>query len=159
MGKQVWVCNACGYESMGYFGQCQSCRAWGTLEKQVIEKKKKSLETKTKHSLFVNSEDEILNLGDIKEESFTRLSTGSSEFNRVLGGGIVPGSVNLVGGQPGIGKSTILLQLAFYASSQNMKILYVSAEESSAQLKLRAKAFMLRDLSLKTKLNRIGKIF
>ncbi len=139
MGKQVWVCNECGTESLGYFGQCQSCGAWGALEKHVVEKKKKSIEIKTKHSLFVNAEDEILNLDEIEEESINRLSTGSLEFNRVLGGGIVPGSVNLVGGQPGIGKSTILLQLAFYASSQNLKVLYVSAEESSAQLKLRAK--------------------
>ena len=145
MGRQVRVCNECGAESLGYFGQCQSCGAWGTLEKHVVEKKKKSLEAKTKHSLFVNSEDEILNLDEIKEESINRLSTGSGEFNRVLGGGIVPGSVNLVGGQPGIGKSTILLQLAFYASSQGLKVLYVSAEESSAQLKLRAKRLSAND--------------
>ena len=139
MGRQVWICSSCSAESLGYFGQCQSCGAWGTLEKHNLENKsKKNLEPKTKHSLFVDAEEEIFSLADIEDESYSRLSSGSGEFDRVLGGGIVAGSVNLIGGQPGIGKSTILLQIAFHASNMGMKVLYISAEESSSQLKLRA---------------------
>jgi DNA repair protein RadA/Sms len=138
MSKFVWVCRNCGHETNGYFGQCSSCGAWGTLEKETIIKTKTKA-TGVKHSLFVNSEDEILALSEIEEDSILRLDTGSEEFNRVLGGGIVPASVNLIGGQPGIGKSTLLLQLAFYFSLKKLKVLYVSAEESSTQLKMRAK--------------------
>jgi DNA repair protein RadA/Sms len=138
MSKFVWVCRNCGHETNGYFGQCSSCGAWGTLEKETIIKTKTKA-TGVKHSLFVNSEDEILRLSEIEEDSILRLNTGSEEFNRVLGGGIVPASVNLIGGQPGIGKSTLLLQLAFYFSLKKLKVLYVSAEESSTQLKMRAK--------------------
>ncbi|MEB3316471.1 MAG: permease [Candidatus Melainabacteria bacterium] len=138
MSKFVWVCRNCGHETNGYFGQCSSCGAWGTLEKETIIKTKTKA-TGVKHSLFVNSEDEILALSEIKEDSVLRLNTGSEEFNRVLGGGVVPASVNLIGGQPGIGKSTLLLQLAFYFSLKKLKVLYVSAEESSTQLKMRAK--------------------
>jgi len=136
MSKFVWVCENCGHESNGYFGQCSSCGAWGSLKKEVIIKSKSKIATK--HSLFINSEDEILSLEDIQESSVSRLDTGSDEFNRVLGGGIVPASVNLIGGQPGIGKSTLLLQLAFHFSSENFKVLYISAEESSTQLKMRS---------------------
>jgi DNA repair protein RadA/Sms len=138
MSKFVWVCRNCGHETNGYFGQCSSCGAWGTLEKETIIKTKTKA-TGVKHSLFVNSEDEILTLSEIEEDSILRLDTGSEEFNRILGGGIVPASVNLIGGQPGIGKSTLLLQLAFYFSLKKLKVLYVSAEESSTQLKMRAK--------------------
>jgi DNA repair protein RadA/Sms len=138
MSKFIWVCRNCGHETNGYFGQCSSCGAWGTLEKETIIKTKTKA-TGVKHSLFVNSEDKILTLSEIEEDSILRLNTGSEEFNRVLGGGIVPASVNLIGGQPGIGKSTLLLQLAFYFSLKNLKVLYVSAEESSTQLKMRAK--------------------
>ena len=136
MSKFIWVCRNCGHETNGYFGQCSSCGAWGSLEKETIIKTKT---TGVKHSLFVNSEEELLSLSEIKEDSVLRLNTGSEEFNRVLGGGIVPASVNLIGGQPGIGKSTLLLQLAFYFSLKKLKVLYVSAEESSTQLKMRAK--------------------
>jgi DNA repair protein RadA/Sms len=138
MSKFIWVCRNCGHETNGYFGQCSSCGAWGTLEKETIIKTKTKA-TGVKHSLFVNSEDKILTLSEIEEDSILRLNTGSEEFNRVLGGGIVPASVNLIGGQPGIGKSTLLLQLAFYFSLKKLKVLYVSAEESSTQLKMRAK--------------------
>ena len=138
MSKFIWVCRNCGHETNGYFGQCSSCGAWGTLEKETIIKTKTKA-TGVKHSLFVNSEDEILRLSEIEEDSILRLNTGSEEFNRVLGGGIVPASVNLIGGQPGIGKSTLLLQLAFYFSLKKLKVLYVSAEESSTQLKMRAR--------------------
>ena len=136
MSKFIWVCRNCGHETNGYFGQCSSCGAWGSLEKETIIKTKT---TGVKHSLFVNSEEELLSLSEIKEDSVLRLNTGSEEFNRVLGGGVVPASVNLIGGQPGIGKSTLLLQLAFYFSLKKLKVLYVSAEESSTQLKMRAK--------------------
>jgi DNA repair protein RadA/Sms len=138
MSKFVWVCRNCGHETNGYFGQCSSCGAWGSLEKEALIKTKTKA-TGVKHSLFVNSEEEILTLSEIQEDSILRLNTGSEEFNRVLGGGIVPASVNLIGGQPGIGKSTLLLQLAFYFSLKKLKVLYISAEESSTQLKMRAK--------------------
>jgi DNA repair protein RadA/Sms len=138
MSKFIWVCRNCGHETNGYFGQCSSCGAWGSLDKEALVKTKTKA-TGVKHSLFVNSEEELLFLSEIKEDSVLRLNTGSEEFNRVLGGGIVPASVNLIGGQPGIGKSTLLLQLAFYFSLKKLKVLYVSAEESSTQLKMRAK--------------------
>ena len=137
MSKFIWLCNVCGHEAHGYFGQCPSCASWGTLEKQPLLKTK-SKSPAVKHSLFIDSEDEIKRLSDIEDSDIKRLDTGSEEFNRVLGGGIVPASVNLIGGQPGIGKSTLLLQLAFYFAFKNLKTLYISAEESSSQLKMRA---------------------
>jgi len=137
MSKFIWVCNVCGHEAHGYFGQCPNCASWGSLEKEAVSKSK-SKSPALKHSLFVSSEDEIKKLSEIEESDIKRLNTGSEEFDRVLGGGIVPASVNLIGGQPGIGKSTLLLQLAFYFAAKNLKTLYVSAEESSSQLKMRA---------------------
>jgi DNA repair protein RadA/Sms len=138
MGKSVWVCNECGYESAGYLGQCTYCKSWGTFEEQKLEKASKSAK-KNKHKLFVEAEDKVQTLNQININEIKRTDSGSLEFDRVLGGGIVPASLVLVGGHPGIGKSTLLLQVANHFNQKSAGVLYVSAEESSSQLKMRAK--------------------
>lgn len=144
MSKHKWICRKCGYESSGFIGKCTGCNSWGTLEKVEIIKSVGDSKG-PKNSLFVSSEHEVLNLKDIPEIEIYRIKTGSEEFDRVLGSGLVPGSLTLIGGQPGIGKSTLLLQIANNFSSQNNKVFYLSAEESSQQLKLRAKRLGIED--------------
>ena len=133
--KSMFFCTACGYESIGYMGKCPACNAWGCFKEESFSKESKK---QSKHQLFISPESELIKLQDIKENELTRFDTKSEELNRVLGGGIVPGSLTLVGGEPGIGKSTILLQVAQNFCAQQLKTLYISAEESSRQLKLRA---------------------
>ena len=145
MGKAVWVCSNCSYESSGYLGKCSNCGSWGSFEKQQIEKTKLTTNPKSKHALFVEAEDGPLPLQSITLDKVDRKITHSLEFDRVLGGGVVPGSLTLVGGQPGIGKSTILLQLASHFASKGQKVFYVSAEESSSQLKIRAQRLGFTD--------------
>ncbi len=133
--KSIFFCTACGYESNGYIGKCPACQVWDSFKAAPkISKPTKD----AKHQLFVTPESELLKLSEIKEDEITRYDTKSPEFNRVLGDGLVPGSLTLVGGEPGIGKSTLLLQITKNFSEQNLNVLYVSAEESSRQLKLRA---------------------
>lgn len=131
--KTKWVCNSCGYESLGFLGRCTECGSWGSFEEKLSEKNPGA--SAPKNSLFVDSESKVQKLSDIPDSEITRFKTGSEEFDRVLGGGIVPGSLTLIGGHPGVGKSTLLLQIA---SNFAAKALYISAEESSEQLKIRA---------------------
>jgi DNA repair protein RadA/Sms len=143
--KNLWVCSECGYESSGFLGRCNSCGAWGSFKEFKINKSP-GANNNPKHALFVNPESKVISLDEIPDDEEQRLGTGSSEFDSVLGGGIVCGSLVLIGGQPGIGKSTLLLQTAVFlaASPQTQsKILYISAEESSQQLKLRANRLRL----------------
>lgn len=131
--KSVFFCKECGYESAKWSGQCPGCRAWNTMSEESImvsEHKKRSgvfdcASTPSKISEISLSEDD-------------RVSTGMEELNRVLGGGIIPGSLILVGGDPGIGKSTLLLQMCQKLGKQKHSVLYISGEESLKQLKLRA---------------------
>ena len=132
--KTKWVCQNCGYETTGYLGKCPDCSGWGTLveEKlQITAGKKTCLVSNT-----VQSSPQQLKHITIDES--IRFSTGLEEFDRVLGGGLVQGSLVLIGGDPGIGKSTIVLQSCGTLANRNLKVLYVSAEESARQLKLRA---------------------
>lgn len=123
-------CQECGYETLKWFGQCPGCKQWNTLVEETITPSAKS-----KSQLVVNRPQSIV---DIQIDSYPRLKTLFSELDRVLGGGIVPGSLILIGGDPGIGKSTLLLQVADYIAHQYGKVLYVTGEESRSQIRLRA---------------------
>lgn len=140
--KSKWVCSSCEFESLGYLGKCPSCNSWGTLNEEELAA------SKPKHALFVNQELEALTLDEIPEIEISRMSSGYSELDRVLGGGIVPGSLTLIGGSPGIGKSTLLLQVANKFCLAKKKVLYVSAEESSQQIKLRASRLELESKNI-----------
>ena len=132
--KTVYFCQECGYESAKWMGQCPACKAWNTfVEETVSSQKSSSGSIKT-----TQKKTEPVVLKDISLSSDERQSCGISELDRVLGGGIVPGSLVLVGGDPGIGKSTLLLQVCRNLSSQGVSVLYISGEESLRQIKLRA---------------------
>ena len=130
--KSKYVCQSCGYESAGYLGKCPECGSWGSFVEEV------SASTVSKSEPEVFDTTPPMKLSEIKMNSEIRMSTNISEFDRVLGGGIVQGSLVLIAGDPGIGKSTILLQTSGELCKNNKKVLYVSAEESAGQIKLRA---------------------
>jgi DNA repair protein RadA/Sms len=129
--KTVYICNECEYETNKWLGKCPNCNNFNTLEENVVEKIKSSVKKST--SLVT-----ISTLNSIEDISETRVSTKIDELDRVLSGGFVEGSLTLVGGDPGIGKSTILLQICENIGNQGKKILYTSGEESRQQIKLRA---------------------
>ena len=140
--KSVYVCRECGYESSKWYGKCPSCGEWNTLEEQIREAPSPSsgasgLRRGDIPAVTLAASDLPSPIRDISTHDEPRYSTGMGELDRVLGGGIVKGSLILLGGDPGIGKSTILLQICQYMG-QGLKILYVSGEESRRQLKLRA---------------------
>lgn len=133
--KSAYFCQSCGYESAKWLGKCPSCNSWNTFVEEVIEKsttKVPSWQTNTE-SKRVSKPNKVDQIQSITEE---RILTGDTELDRVLGGGLVPGSVTLIGGEPGIGKSTLMLQLALNIPGK--KILYISGEESEQQIKMRA---------------------
>ena len=130
--KTKYVCQNCGYETAGYLGKCPECGSWGSFVEEVSgDKTPQSVE-------ILPDNTPPKRLSEIEMDSEIRVSTGISEFNRVLGGGIVQGSLVLIAGDPGIGKSTILLQTSGALCKNGKKVLYISAEESSSQIKLRA---------------------
>ena len=130
--KTVFICSECGYETTKWVGKCPSCNEWNTMEEDVV------IQTKTSSVTSIKSNKAVATpLSQINYTDEARVVTGISELDRVLGGGIVKGSVILLSGDPGIGKSTILLQIC-NALQQNQKILYVSGEESALQIKMRA---------------------
>lgn len=130
--KTVFVCNECGYESGKWLGKCPSCGNWNTFfEQKIIESKNSSLKSDNPS----NNIPQKLNLYEAKET--IRTNTGFEELDRVLGGGLVKGSLILLGGEPGIGKSTLILQLCDKVKGDGT-VLYVSGEESAEQIKLRA---------------------
>ena len=130
-GKTVFFCQQCGYESVKWMGQCPACHEWNTfVEEPKTEKKRGG--TKTAPS---SAPVKIKNISVTGDE---RQSSGIGELDRVLGGGIVKGSLVLIGGDPGIGKSTLLLQMCYNLSAEGNKVLYVSGEESASQIKMRA---------------------
>jgi DNA repair protein RadA/Sms len=130
----VFFCQNCGYESAKWMGQCPGCREWNTFVEEVIDKKSISSSGKVKST---ETKTEPMPLSAITASDEARITTGMKELDRVLGGGIVKGSLVLVGGDPGIGKSTLLLQVCRNLSD-NLSVLYVSGEESLHQIKLRA---------------------
>ncbi len=132
--KSVYICSECGYETPRWLGQCPGCNEWNTLNEEVITVTKEKLTSK---SLIGSNRSKAYPLKEITADTGHRYNTGLKELNRVLGGGLVKGSVVLLSGDPGIGKSTILLQICEYLG-EGLKILYVSGEESAHQIKLRA---------------------
>lgn len=135
-GKNVTVyfCQSCGYESSKWMGQCPGCREWNTFVEETLEKK---MAGKLKSVAGGNQDLKSYKLSEIDMQEKERMKTRFPELDRVLGGGIVPGSMILVGGDPGIGKSTLLLQVCRNLSD-TMSVLYVSGEESLQQIKMRA---------------------
>jgi len=125
--KQIFECQSCGYQSSKWMGKCPNCGEWDSFVElskfQTASKKNSSTPSK------------IIPIDEIEEDEIEKFSSGIDEFDRVLGGGIVPGSLVLIGGSPGVGKSTLMLK---FASSTNKKVLYVAGEESPGQIKLRA---------------------
>lgn len=142
----VFFCQSCGYESSKWMGQCPGCKEWNTFEEEVVDKK--SVGTLSKQRATAG-EAKVLPLSEIEMTYDKRVSTGMKELDRVLGGGIVQGSMVLVGGDPGIGKSTLLLQVCRNLSKQKIKVLYISGEESLQQIKIRAERIGTFDDSLK----------
>lgn len=129
--KSVYVCNVCGYRSPKWNGQCPDCGEWNTLEEEIVAVSAAGLQKRSSVSF------QAQRLSDISQETEHRYDTGISELNRVLGGGLVKGSLVLISGDPGIGKSTLLLQTTQSLGSDK-SVLYISGEESSHQIKLRA---------------------
>ena len=133
----VFFCQNCGYESTKWLGQCPGCREWNTFVEETIDKTVlKNTGTGSRRERREASEPCVLSEIAIREENKTL--TGIKELDRVLGGGIVQGSLTLVGGDPGIGKSTLLLQVCHNLSEAGHKVLYISGEESKVQIKMRA---------------------
>lgn len=130
--SMLWECEACGFTQKKWTGSCLNCSSWNTFHeiRQFIEKNKKFDAKKEAFS--------CVKLKDVKTQNFERIKTDFSEFDRLMGGGIIKGALILIGGSPGIGKSTLLLQLSNIFASQNLKVLYVCAEESLQQATLRA---------------------
>ena len=131
--KSVFVCNECGYKSAKWYGQCPGCGEWNTMEETV----ENSSTTVKKTSNTFNNKSRVVNINDIASQTEHRYKTGMKELDRALGGGIVKGSLVLLSGDPGIGKSTLLLQICESLGKEHT-ILYVSGEESAHQIKLRA---------------------
>ena len=134
--KSVFVCGDCGYESPGWLGKCPSCRSWNHFVEERVQSPPSENEKPSRRQNWTG-EKATVRLSDIQEEEGARFSSGLPELDRVLGGGFVTGSIVLVGGDPGIGKSTLLLQTCHLAKAQG-RVLYVSGEESASQIRLRA---------------------
>ena len=132
--KKAYVCRECGYDAPKWLGKCPSCGAWNTFDELVVAKKGSSVAAAVTSSAVPKAKPQRVQ--DIQTGTTKRIDVGHSEVNRVLGGGLVPGSIILVGGEPGIGKSTLALQLALV--DNGLRTLYVSGEESAEQIKMRA---------------------
>src|SRR5882724_3166616 len=129
----TFICQSCGYQSRKWLGKCPECGEWNSLvEERVVTTKKGA-----GRNGFRLREAKAVEYNEIESQDDVRLSSGVDEFDRVLGGGIVPGTLVLIGGDPGIGKSTLLLQVADKLSARGKPVLYVSGEESERQIKLR----------------------
>ncbi len=129
--KTVFVCNECGYEATKWLGKCPACNSWNSFFEQKV------IETKNKEKNHDKEKVKPQKLDSYIAKETLRTSTGFEELDRVLGGGLVKGSLILLGGEPGIGKSTLILQICDKVQGEG-KVLYVSGEESAEQIKLRA---------------------
>ncbi len=160
--KILFECQACGFQSPRWLGKCTGCGEWETMVELSTEQIKFLKETATVTTSPIGSK--AIPITEIGEDNFTRFSSGSKELDLVLGGGIVPGSLTLIGGSPGIGKSTLLLKIAGNLAKRSQKVLYVSGEESAGQIKMRAnrleanhdKLYLLPEINLQTVLAEIA---
>jgi len=159
--KTLFECQSCGFQSPRWMGKCTSCNEWESM----IELSSKQIEFlknegTSSHNIIIKATP----ITQIKEDNICRISSGSKELDLVLGGGIVSGSLTLIGGSPGVGKSTLLLKIAGNLAKDNKKVLYVSGEESSGQIKLRANRldanhdnlYLLPEISLSTVISEIS---
>ena len=147
--KERYICSECGYETLKWYGRCPECGQWNTLEQQVVQTETVSSGLSTKKVLIDagGKQGSFYNINAVDVDDEIRFRTGINELDRVLGGGIVKGSLVLLGGDPGIGKSTLLLQMCEYLG-RTLKILYVSGEESVRQIKLRANRLQVESENL-----------
>lgn len=136
--KIKYVCTNCGHESLRWVGKCPACEGWNTFQEEIVESKNEKL-------IASHKEVYLKNLKEISIEKEERIKTGIDEFDRVFGGGVIKGSVVLIGGDPGIGKSTLMLQAA---SRMKCKALYITGEESLMQIKLRANRLKIKSENL-----------
>ena len=146
--KLVYVCDQCGQESVQWIGKCPSCGTWNSFKELHLPPYSPSKSLHGPYSPLIETEKKIKLLDTIPTLSLQRINTGDQELNRVLGGGIVPGSLILLGGEPGIGKSTLLLQLVLRLNQ--LQILYVSGEESETQIKIRAERLIKSNSNLQS---------
>lgn len=128
--KLIWSCHLCGHQQPKWGGQCPGCSEWNSLQEEII--------VRDKVRTFSLSTNRPIPLPEVNCDEIPRIATHMSEFDRLMGGGIVPGSLTLVGGEPGIGKSTLLMQICEAIATQGSKVLYVSGEESQMQTSIRA---------------------
>jgi len=157
--KSIFICTACDYHSAKWLGRCPSCGAWNSLEEQIIADEKKPAKNASPLPYSGKSAPAV-RLKELQMPQYMRLDTGYDEVDRVLGGGLVSGSVVLLSGEPGIGKSTLLMQICGKLAVLGQKILYVSGEESPGQLKMRARRLDVEEgeLYIQTETN-IERIF
>ena len=134
--KTAFFCQNCGYESTKWVGKCPSCAQWNTFVEELVQKEKATGKTDWNNFNGDNSPKKTRQLSEVITKEHPRIVSGDAELNRVLGGGIVPGSIVLIAGEPGIGKSTLFLQIGLQL--QNITTLYISGEESEQQIKMRA---------------------
>ncbi|WP_316830674.1 DNA repair protein RadA [Pedobacter aquatilis] len=134
--KTAYFCQSCGYESAKWLGKCPSCNQWNTFVEEVVEKNPTAVPTWKTDAVSTRKTSKPNKVNEIESSPERRIPTGDKELDRVLGGGLVEGSLTLIGGEPGIGKSTLMLQLAL--NLKGKKLLYVSGEESEQQIKMRA---------------------
>ncbi|WP_288941629.1 AAA family ATPase, partial [uncultured Streptococcus sp.] len=130
--KTTFICQECGYHSPKYLGRCPNCSSWTSFVEEVEVQ-----EVKNARVSLMGEKSKPTKLKDVSSINYSRTKTDMDEFNRVLGGGVVPGSLVLIGGDPGIGKSTLLLQVSIQLADKGT-VLYVSGEESAEQIKLRS---------------------
>ena len=161
--KVLFECQACGFQSPRWMGKCTSCNQWETMIELTSEQIKFLKETSSVSST-ANTLRKAIPITEVSEDNITRFPSGSKELDLVLGGGVVPGSLTLIGGSPGIGKSTLLLKIAGNLARQEKKVLYVSGEESAGQIKLRAnrldanhcKLYLLSEINLSSVISEIS---
>ena len=135
-GKMTYVCSECGYETGRWLGRCPECGSWNTMQEEIRQPEAKGPEKKLKRAPGAGAE--ALRINEIPDDAAQRRLCGIAELDRVLGGGVVDGSVVLVGGDPGVGKSTLLTQVCANMARAGETVLYVSGEESARQIKMRA---------------------
>jgi DNA repair protein RadA/Sms len=141
--KTAFFCQNCGYESVKWVGQCPSCNQWNTFVEELIQKESAKNNNGWKDYADDNRSNKTISLSEVKSSEETRLVTADPELNRVLGGGIVPGSIVLIAGEPGIGKSTLFLQNGLLL--KDLVVLYISGEESEQQIRMRADRLSLQN--------------